>query len=404
MQPASGCLIEDQWYNPDFGAASVDVDGDGRVDRIVLASETAQLDQPVLEWFRLGANGTYAAPRPLFTDITYARDLTAGDLDGDGDQDLVVSGAVGELFGIFAYYDNGGVLGAALTPLVPTGPQAVAPAIALLHLDNDGALDLWASPRPLLLTPDTAAVGLGPDFRTWVPVPFDPGTREAHFQFVDIDEDGTTDTLTRSDGVNLRGLTELATFDLLHPHPQRVALPLPLIWHPFRLHAGTPHSFVATTVDQYSTQSEILIVEQTAPWELSPPRTWLDGTNVHTVADLDGDGDDDILAQLGLDGEWFVHWNEDGELSAPDPTGLSRDDGWRIKRAIDVDGDGDDDLLGRLDSACAIAILHGPSTLPANNVLVEPESCGCRPTSPSTHLLGFGWLVVLCLRRRRPSE
>ena len=345
LQSSHGCEAGPQWHKPlNGGTASLDVDGDGRVDRVSVAPSDLVDELGALVWYRLDDTGLYDPPSSLFEEVNRAVDVATGDLDRDGRTDLVVSGEVDGVDGIFAYHNQGTLLEASASLLSATLPAGESPLIELVHLDEDRVLDLWANPSPLH-SGNVAAVARGPEFRTWTPLPLPILHDGGLYRLVDLDDDGMTDTVARSDyKASDWGPTIVNPLDPYRLTPRKLPLPERIPWEPVRLYADGPPSFVATAWGAYS--SRIMLAEQTAPWTFDEPRTWLDDALLVAVGDLDGDGDDDVLAKREFYGNVFVHWNQSGILAEGVPLGLDQEHPWLLSRIVDVDLDGDDDLLG----------------------------------------------------------
>jgi protein CrcB len=130
-----------------------DLDGDGWVD-LLFANGGDQGAAGGPEPQRVFRNlGNWSGTGPHFAEITdavlgaaavrRARAILAGDLDGDGGLDLLAAGAHGTASGLFLRRADGGYDDVS-TARLPAGPHAIADA-ALGDVDGDGDLDVVAA-------------------------------------------------------------------------------------------------------------------------------------------------------------------------------------------------------------------------------------------------------------------
>lgn len=122
-------------YSVPFGLALGDVDGDGDLDLVaaVAPSSNSLVNNAISVCFNNGA-GTFSAPQ--LTATTGTGPLVLGDLDGDGDLDLAVSMADK----VAVRLNTGAGAFAGGTDIATNVPEL----LALGDLDNDGDLDLLA--------------------------------------------------------------------------------------------------------------------------------------------------------------------------------------------------------------------------------------------------------------------
>lgn len=125
-------LIADDLKSP-FGVEAADVDGDGRLDVIVSASDTNSLS-----WY--GRIGPSWQSHTIDTNLNHPLGIAVADLDRDGDGDVVATS--GNDAKIFWYSNDGhGVFQRRIVDANLTNPRDVKVA----DLDNDGDLDIAAA-------------------------------------------------------------------------------------------------------------------------------------------------------------------------------------------------------------------------------------------------------------------
>ena len=270
---------------------SADIDGDGKQDLV-----SASFFDDKVAWYRnVQGDGTLWSPVTISLNADAARSLATGDLDRDGDVDVVSGSTFDDKV---AWYENQDGSGTAwVTRTVTTGADGVF-SVAVLDLDGDGDLDLasasggdntvrWYQNQQIHRTavytetfPITTAA---------------PGARSAFG--ADVDGDGDIDAVSASSGDN------------------RIS------WH--RNAAGDGSVWSAITIT-----TATLGVADVAP------------------GDVDGDGDLDVLSASSGDNRVSWHRNLVGDGSLWDQLTIATTTlGAAAVAAADVDGDGDLDVL-----------------------------------------------------------
>jgi hypothetical protein len=324
-----------------------DVDGDGDLD-VLLAKDGQN---------RLGINdgaGTFAdATSHLPAILDNTRSVALGDVDGDGDLDVWFGGWSAGVPDRLYLNDGSGSFSDAtsqLPTLPPTGQSSTTFAVALGDVDGDGDLDAFLAGATRLYLNDGAGV-------------FTNSTSQLPYSYLtdlavrlgDLDGDGDLDVV-------------LATYSVYSWENYRIYLNVGAgtfvdasAWFPST--PGLPRSVSLGDVDGdgdldalYGNlfQDRLFLNDGTAHFTdatfLIPPSPIYEPTNALALADLDGDGDLDALIANGFGFDSSVAQNR---LHRNDGSGLFVDvtapPGFSLHktRAValgDVDGDGDLDV------------------------------------------------------------
>lgn len=167
--------------NP-YEIASGDLDGDGDLDLVAINSYPSEV--AVL---RNRSNGTFA-PAQYFPAVQGGRQIAVGDLDGDGDLDLV-TGGVG---GVVVLSNLGDGTFSAGLPVATSATSDVAVA----DLNGDGALDILYTGSAASFDAVTVLVNNG-NGGFLAPVSFAVASPSA-LAVGDLDNDGDLDVVTAS--------------------------------------------------------------------------------------------------------------------------------------------------------------------------------------------------------------
>jgi len=325
---------------------AADLDGDG--DEDVLSASYA--DDKIAWYENLDSHGTYGPQHIITTQAAGARSVCAADLDGDGDLDVLSASVFDDKI---AWYEN-------LDGCATFGQQRIistqatsASSVFCADLDNDGDIDvLSASEWDDKIAWYENTDGLG-SFSSELIITGLADAAQSVFS-ADLDCDGDMDVLSASyrddkiawyenvDGLGSFGSEQLITDQAL----------------------GALSLFVADL--DGDGDSDVLSASEwdgTIAWyentngagSFGPPRAidlWLQGARSVYAADLDNDGDQDVVA-ASSEHDWWgwrlskVAWYANCGHGAfgPRQTITLNADGAQAVFSADLDGDGDRDVL-----------------------------------------------------------
>ncbi|MEZ6116308.1 MAG: VCBS repeat-containing protein [Pirellulaceae bacterium] len=334
--------------NSALGAVFVeaaDFDGDGDLD--VLA---ASRDDDTVAWFEnLDGQGTFGSKRVISANSREARSATAADLDGDGDLDvLVASYETGVAW--FRNTDGQGAFGD--SSVIDSGLRNFF--VVAEDLDGDHDLDVVKTSVSdgVIWYENISAEGVFRERRS-----LSGGSQRLTFATADLDGDGDFDIVGASYPIVLNWNDGAGNFD---------ATALFAVTDGEITDLVSSDSIATADVDN---DGDIDVVGDNGWYENTPDdyvfhdfKSW-GRKSVVEVADLDGDGDPDVLraSQFGDDISWRENLDGQGNFSAPRRIARTAADAGGMV-AADLDDDGDIDLL-----------LHASSSKYSNSKIVWIE-------------------------------
>ena len=326
--------------------AATDIDGDGDVDVVSVGGDVAWSENT-------DGSGSFGARQVIATFVGSARDVKAADLDGDGDSDLLVAVdccGVGEKLVWFENTDGAGTFG---SEQVIWGSHASS--VAAADLDGDGDLDVISTTRFPAISWFENTDGAG-SFGAAQSI-YGVDDRVANVSSGDHDGDGDVDVFSSQESGLPLGVSIYENTDGAGSFGPRQNLPsgeefsveviptdvdgdgdLDLLWRSWGEYGAL--LWYENTDGAGSFGAEQLIGD---PQSL--PRA-------AAVADVDGDGDLDILvgSNFGYELLWYERLNlTDPVDSDSDDDGLS--DGGEVNFVGSDPNDADSDDDGLSDGA-----------------------------------------------------
>ena len=350
-----------------------DVNGDAHLD-LVEANESATA--PYGEINRVYINNGTSTPfsgvtgTDITSDAYWTHSLAVGDVDGDGDLDLVTGNHT--TVGSSRLYLNDGDSDPWDTAVgidLGTGPVIAATDIGLADVNGDGLLDVvTASPGDgdkMILNNGTADPFGGVE-----PIIFNTDLDETRsFALGDVDSDGDLDYVSGSflaGESNRLYLSQAADNGGLHPWNENLVVGTTVVadeasWKPLGLAFGDVNGdgridMVAGAIGgtNVGAVNRVFLNNATAdPWEGVVPiniTSDVDETFSVALGDVDGDGDlDVVVGNAGNEGDGYVnrlYVNVDGTGTNWLGSNITSDEHQTQCVALsDMDGDGDLDLV-----------------------------------------------------------
>ena len=280
---------------------AADMDNDGDLDII-----SASRNDNTIAWYENdgNANPSWSAS-DIYTEAEGAESVFAADMDNDGDMDIVSVTYQGSTL---AWYENDGAEDPSWTVSTIAGDVSYGKGVFVEDIDNDGDMDIVTAS----LVEDKIAlyVNDGASDPTWAGSTIATSADGAIDVFVaDMDGDGDLDVLSASNEDDA------------------------IAWY---------ENTADFTFEPWWTASDIA--------------TSADGAQSVFAADMDNDGDMDILSASYNDDT--IAWYENDGVADPSWTAADIDtnaDNARSVFAADMDGDGDMDILSASHSDDTIA-------------------------------------------------
>ncbi|GGG35665.1 hypothetical protein GCM10010976_04200 [Bizionia arctica] len=321
-----------------------DLDNDGDMD--VLTS----IYYDKIAWYEnMDGQGTFGELQIISSNALGANNAYARDVDGDGDMDVISSSSGDDKVAWYENTDGNGNFG--MEQLITENAHFVL-SIYPTDLDGDGDMDVISSSSEddkIVWHENTDGLG---SFAIEHPIISNPGYNQCVYA-ADLDGDGDLDVLTASsstygniawyentNGLGAYGPQKIITTDSYNPSSVFTT----------DIDGDGDMDVISASFGTGSCTGKIAWYENTdGQGTFGPPQIIIIGCNRPTsiyAADLDGDNDMDIVATLSNDNHlaWFENTDGQGNFGPLENILYSVDNPKSVNVA-DVDGDGDMDIL-----------------------------------------------------------
>ncbi|MCB0567847.1 MAG: T9SS type A sorting domain-containing protein [Phaeodactylibacter sp.] len=345
--------------------AFADVDGDGDSDVLITGLDGSL--EPIAKLYTNDGTGSYTEVVGTPFDVVYNSSVAFADVEGDGDSDVLITGE-NDSARIAKLYTNDGT--GSFTEVMGTPFDGVTVgSVAFSDVDGDGDNDvlITGTSNPGRIAKLYTNNGTG-SFSEVMGTPF-AGVSRSSIAFADVDGDGDSDVLITGDGGAVGEIAKLYTNDGMGSFTEVIDT----------FFVGVSNSSIAFSDVDGDGDSDVLITGQQDFFEGFAKLYTNDGTGSFAevmgapfdgvynssiaFSDVDSDGDSDVLIVGENDSERIAKlYTNDGAGSFAEVMGTNFDgvDRGASIAFSDVDGDGDSDLLitGRNNSFERIAKLY----------------------------------------------
>jgi len=332
---------------------AADMDNDGDMDIV-----SASTNDDTIAWYENdGASDPSWTASDIATDADYAESVFAADMDNDGDMDIVSASAYDDTI---AWYENDGNANPSWTTREIATSADYATSVFAADMDNDGDMDIVSASwndDTIAWYENTATFSFDP---TWSASDIDTNADGAFSVFAaDMDNDGDMDIVSASADDSTIAWYE--NDGASNPS-----------WSPEDIDTnadGAQSVFVADMDDDgdmdivSASEGDDTIAwyendgdEEDPSWSAVDIDTNADGACYVFVADMDNDGDLDIVSASAEDDTiaWYENNNGDGSSWTASDIATSAD-GARSVFVADMDNDGDLDIVSASEEDNTIA-------------------------------------------------
>ncbi|WP_299122522.1 T9SS type A sorting domain-containing protein [uncultured Winogradskyella sp.] len=349
---------------------ATDIDGDGDID--VLSASRG--DNKIAWYENIDGIGTFGAQQIITTLAGTAESVHAGDIDGDGDRDVISASVDGKI----ALYENIDGLGTFGDQQIISTYANSASSVYTTDIDGDGDLDILFSTDGFIIGWFENTNGLG-SFGS-LRLILTSAVRARSVYSGDLDGDGDMDVLSASEVddkiawyENIDGQGTFVTQKFITTYADSAksvyASDIDGDGDIDVLSASFGDDKIAwyENIDGLGTYGEQLIISTNA-----------DRAQSVYSADIDGDGDIDVLSASEFDDKIAWYENVDGQGNFGTEQIISTlADGANDVKAFDLDGDGDMDVVSASENDDKIAWyenIDGQGTFSSEQIISNSAS------------------------------
>jgi hypothetical protein len=329
-----------------YAVFAADLDGDGDLD--VLSTSRSSTNDNKIAWYEnLDGQGGYGSEQIISTDLEFALDLSAYDIDGDGDIDVVSASARDDKIVWYENLDGQGNFG--LEQIITTAAENPQ-SIVVADLDGDGDMDVFSGSigdNKVSYYKNLDGQGnFGPQQIISVNV-----ERPISIYTADLDNDGDTDVLSASFDDNKIAWYENLDGQGSFGSQQTISTDAINAWSVFAADLDGDGDIDVLSASIGATNEDKVVWYENLDGQGSFGSEQIIGENLLDAIivyayDLDNDGDIDVVSAADDDNKivWYENLDGQGSFGSEQIITESVDRPTDIYSA-DLDGDGDMDLL-----------------------------------------------------------